>query len=298
MDPFIEPLREFLTSYLASKAAQAFPFPKEPVQQQPQNLNAGAKPKPEPRQNENESDRLAARLKLAVKLILAGWRWDMSHSRLAEIIGLDSVAEFERILEDKSSMTNEFLDRFCEPFDMNSEWLKHGFGEPFRPLFPKVENPIYADLDKFISFIEEQSPSRIHFVKESDTEDRLHYHALMMLEFNEFKYPIISGEVYICNKNMSTTSSERLYNFYKIANQLKNRMQWDCTGWVIDSDIYMPLVRGELYPRTITQLIKSQSQWWRDFVCLDEYRDWNEQKYGAEFVKAQDLMKWYVEHDT
>lgn len=212
-------------------------------------------------------------------------------AKLAEIMNLQRISELEDILIGRQEPDFQFIEKFSKTFGVNKRWLVEGIGTPFSNDF---QTKLYPT--DYFEMIEEIKPDRIYFVKENSRTSP----AFILLRVSKWKYLILHRTWHISDE-VGATGQAQLYSFYCLIKKLYNQkdLYINCNGLILEKEEFNLLLGGEVFPGKFVDIGFTENPWWDDLVDIyhnypisTSYENW----YGKSFIKAQQIVKSYIEH--
>lgn len=232
----------------------------------------------------------SSRLKNAISIMSQKDKFDQFIvSKIAYNLGLETSTELYDYINSKKEPTFEFLDKFCNFYTVNSDWLKFGTGQPFNVTESWGMYPEYY-YEKMIEF----NPHYIYFVRDNSETGK----AIIILELNDLKYLIIR-KTYHISSYVGATGQSQIYSFYKLVKKIKQDRELynKCRGLIISEELFDDISCGRMYPGYLKQIYNNENNWWDDFTDVnhsysisENYKLW----YGEEFIKAQNIVLYKI----
>jgi hypothetical protein len=242
-----------------------------------------------------ESKQLSQRLRQVIDLMNEGRRDEQfGVAKLAGIMGLDKVGELEAYVSGRVEPPFAFLERFARCFGVSQPWLKFGEGEPY----DSAERFELSPLDYYERVIE-LAPEETIFVRDNSEDGE----AGIVLKLAEWNYVVLPGP-YSISSHVGGTGSHQIYSFYQLIKKLlafeEAERSLRCFGRNIDYESLIRLFSGQMFPGVLTLPRRRNSNWWYDFT--DVYHEFQNAPeypadYGVEFVKAQEIVRSFLEGD-
>lgn len=203
--------------------------------------------------------------------------------RLAKIMGFSSTGELECYFKGEKEPDFAFLEKFSDVFGINYDWLSEGRGKPF-----VTDGEHYPE--SCYSYIENLNPEKIYFIR-SDAKEGF---TGIILQINDYKCKIVDGRWHI-SSYVGAGGQMQIYSMYKLIKRLReNGYSSKCFGRTLGDKDFSLLFSGNILPSLILDKY-SISYWWNDFMDINPSHPTSkkyEDLYGAEFIKAQEIVKF------
>ncbi|WP_312376244.1 hypothetical protein [Stutzerimonas nitrititolerans] len=237
-----------------------------------------------------EVEKVAERFRTILELMNEGRSYSQfTIPQLAQIMKLHKISELENVFTGRTEPSFTFIEDFCKTFGVCKEWLIEGKGAPYSSDTPSKSDPM-----DYLSLIEEANPENIYFVREnSDTAP-----AFILLKVSKWKYLILRRTWHISDA-VGAGGQRQLYSFYSLIKELRNkrRLHTSCWGLTLSKDEFNSLLCGQKFPGKYTDAGFSEDPWWDDLTDInhkypiaENYEQW----HGKSFIKAQEIIKWYM----
>jgi hypothetical protein len=237
-----------------------------------------------------EVEKVAKRFRAILELMNEGRNYSQfTIPQLAQLMKLHKISELEDVFIAKAEPSFSFIEDFCKTFGVSKEWIIEGKGAPYSSDMPSQSDPM-----DYLPLIEELKPESIYFVRENtDTAP-----AFILLKVSKWKYLILSRTWHISDV-VGAGGQRQLYSFYSLIKELrdKRRLHTSCWGLTLRKDEFNSLLCGETFPGKYTDAGFSEDPWWDDLTDIDHkypiaenYEQW----HGKSFIKAQEIIKWYM----
>lgn len=210
-------------------------------------------------------------------------------AKLARIMEFRSVGELENIFKGVTEPNFEFIEKFCNTFGINEEWLTEGKREPFYLDKKTNYNPFH-----YYSYLKECNPIQIYFIRSDNSEPS--GYTFIVLKFSDYKYEIIHRLWHI-GSGVGSGGQSQIYGMYQLLKQLDRDKNLYCSGRILKKEQFDLLYFGKIFPGSILKYPTENNMWWDDFT--DVYNQYFSQKsyenmYGSGFVSAQNVVKSYL----
>jgi transcriptional regulator with XRE-family HTH domain len=219
------------------------------------------------------------------------WYQDCSVGKLAEIMGLEKVSDLSKYFNGQEEPTFGFMEKFCDYFGVNVNWLKFGDGKPYR----STEYIVLFALNYYERICELQ-PKFIYFVKSKSKECE----TAIVLEIEEYKY-IYFPKYYHISSYVGSTGREQIFSFYQLLKKLEHNGFYDkCSGCIVEHKLFVDLITGSVFPGVVCNRYGFNEPWWDDFTDVyHEYPIANEyeRRHGKEFISAQRTVRGFLDRN-
>lgn len=237
-----------------------------------------------------EVEKMAERFRTILELMNEGRNYSkFTIPQLAQIMKLHKISELENVFIGRDEPSFSFVEDFCRTFGVCKEWLVEGKGAPYSSDTPSRSDPM-----DYLTLIEEMAPESIYFVRENtDTAP-----AFILLKLSKWKYLILSRTWHISDV-VGAGGQRQLYSFYCLIKELRDKrsLHTSCWGLTLDKVEFNSLLCGETFPGKYTDTGFSEDPWWDDLTDInhkypiaESYEQW----HGKSFIKAQEIIKWYM----
>lgn len=236
---------------------------------------------------------IVRRLNEFLKLLNVNTNPQYTIAKLAKIMNLQSVGELENIFTGKSEPNFEFIEKFCDTFSLNEEWLVEGKRTPFYSDKETKFSPIY-----YYSYIQEVKPIKIYFIRAENSETS--GYTFIILKFSDWKYEIIRRLWHIGSGTGSGGESQ-IYGMYQLFKKLDEDKKIYRSGRILDKTTFDLLYSGKVFPKTILENPYQNNMWWDDFTDVNNRyfsAETYKNKYGFGFVVAQNVVKVFLEQEN
>lgn len=245
--------------------------------------SAPTQPQPEPRRTPYLR-RVSARLMQvfdALRTTQETRDYELSH--VAGFLGMDSVGELESYFYSEKEATLGFLDHFADTFGVNSEWLKHGQGQPFHHA-----DPYHLMPEDYHPLIRAFSPETVFFARSTDQEGT----TVVVLKLEEWRYFTLPNFWHV-SSTVGDTGKAQLISLCHLLKKLQADGQWiRCCQ--VEESTFDELFHGKAFPGSILEDNRNRSHWCVDLTDVSgrhapaaNY----EKMYGPEFIKAQQIIR-------
>lgn len=208
--------------------------------------------------------------------------------RLAKIMGFSSTGELECYFKGEKEPDFAFLEKFSDVFGINYDWLSEGRGKPF-----VTDGEHYPE--SCYSYIENLNPEKIYFIR-SDAKEGF---TGIILQINDYKYKIVDGRWHI-SSYVGAGGQMQIYSMYKLIEKLReNGYHNKCFGKILKDKDFSLLFSGGVIPNLILKKYPL-SYWWDDFTDIKHRYIISKNYefcYGAEFIKAQMIVRYELKQD-
>ncbi|MEJ6950378.1 hypothetical protein [Natronospora cellulosivora (SeqCode)] len=210
-------------------------------------------------------------------------------SLMAETMGLEKTGKLYNYVNGVEEPTFAFMDRFCQYFGVNADWLKNGNWTPFGSL--EVSEILPLD---YLKRIKKLDPNTIFFIRSKSDIGKTG----IVLQINEFKY-IYFPRIYHLSSHVGGTGRRQIFSFYKLIKAIEEvKLSSKCFGRVIEDNVFNDIFSGKLFSGIVSTFPNSQNLWWDDFTDVyhkypiaENYERW----YGKEFIIAQEIVKDFLD---
>ena len=237
-----------------------------------------------------EVEKVAKRFRFILELMNEGRNYSQFNiPQLAQLMKLHKISELENVFTGKIEPSFSFIEDFCRTFGVSKRWLIEGEGAPYSNELPSKNDPM-----DYLPIIEEVNPESIYFVRENtDTAS-----AFILLKVSKWKYFILDRTWHISDV-VGAGGERQLYSFYKLIKELRDKrgLHTSCWGITLNKDEFSSLLCGETFPGKYTDAGFSEDPWWDDltdvnhkYPIAENYEQW----HGKSFIKAQEIIRWYV----
>tara|TARA_R110002050_G_scaffold69715_6_gene150865 strand:- start:510 stop:1412 length:903 start_codon:yes stop_codon:yes gene_type:complete len=237
-----------------------------------------------------EVEKVSKRFRTILELMNEGRNYSKyTIPQLAQLMKLHKISELENVFTGKTEPSFTFIEDFCKTFGVCKEWLVEGKSAPYSSDIASKSDPM-----DYLPLIEELKPESIYFVRE-DTDIAP---AFILLKVSKWKYLILNRTWHISDV-VGAGGQRQLYSFYSLIKELrdKRRLHTSCWGLTLSKDEFNSLLCGETFPGKYTDAGFSEDPWWDDLTDIDHkypiaenYEQW----HGKSFIKAQEIIKWYM----
>jgi hypothetical protein len=209
--------------------------------------------------------------------------------QIATILGLSSVSDLESYFFAEKDAPFALLDQIANTFGLNPDWLKFGHeGQPFA----YQRHGLHIHHGRLLGLIERLKPQRIFFVRCLNDWGYAH----VAFRFTDWKYEG-TYDGWNISDHVGNTGTWQLYKLWQSLNKMEERSELSSitVGCDLPEDLYLPLVRGEMYAGTLLKDVNNyRSYWFEKFTDID-YKYSTEadryKYYGSGFVQAQRLVR-------
>jgi hypothetical protein len=219
-----------------------------------QSLNAEINARLEASYNEGVLSRLNWLLQQTI-LLMGEHRFSISF--LAEGIGEESSIHLEKVFSGMEEPTFKLLDDIANFFGSNPDWLKHGFGHPF-----KVElQTSYGE--SFVESLKRNGSAQVYFVRSKSPEGQV---AVV------WKREGLEFATYSTRINLSTIVGSTGENYIKDLQRSVRSLHYAhiaINGVLMEPDDFTKLVFGDRHPLLLIRDAVS-SYWVSDFMDLGD----------------------------
>ena len=208
---------------------------------------------------------------------------------LAKEMELESVGVLEKIFVGQNEPNFEFIERFCNCFGINRNWLEKAESKPFaKPGNEEGKN--YAT--DFIGEIGKIKPGNIYFIRTKSESGEV----FLVLQFSLYRYKIVGG-LWPIRGNVGTRGNAQILNLYDFLLFLKSKHVFILSR-ILDDDSFMRLYEGSVFPGNIISNSR-ESDWADDFMDVDhEYAHLDYLAlYGDGFMRAQEIVRQRLARD-
>lgn len=217
------------------------------------------------------------------------WPQDFSVGKLAEIMGFEKVSDLSKYFNGQEEPTFAFMEKFCNCFGVNADWLKFGDATPYC----STEYPALYALDYYERICELQ-PKFIYFVKSNSKECK----TVIALEIEEYKY-IYFPKSYHISSYVGSTGREQIFSFYQLIRKLKDSGFYNqCFGRIVEPKLFRDIITGRVFLGSVCNRYGFNESWWDDFT--DVYHKYPiakgyEKRHGKEFIYAQRIVRGFLD---
>jgi hypothetical protein len=207
---------------------------------------------------------------------------------IATILGLSSVSDLENYFFAEKDAPFELLDQIANTFGLHPGWLKFGHkGEPFA----SQRHGLHWHDGGLLGLIEKLEPQQIFFVRCLNDWGYAH----VAFRFTDWKYEGTYDGWNISN-HVGHTGTSQLYELWQSLNKIEERSELSriTVGRDLPEDLYLRLVRGEIYAGTVLADQRYQSYWFEKFTDIDSKYSTEADRtkyYGPGLVQAQRLVR-------
>jgi hypothetical protein len=230
---------------------------------------------------------VADRLNLSLRLLNERRRSNsLTIAEIAKILGLSSVSDLENYFLAEKDAPFDLLDQIANTFGVNPGWLK--FGHEGKPFAYQIHG-LHYHRGGLLGLIEELKPQQIFFVRCLNDFGYAH----VAFRFTDWKYEGTRDGWHISD-HVGATGQWQLYELWQSLNKIEQRRELITVGRDLPKDLYLSLVRGEIYPGTLLDDAKYKSYWFDDFTEIDYKYPIAADRYsrhGSGFVQAQGLVR-------
>lgn len=208
---------------------------------------------------------------------------------LAKAMELESVGVLEKILVGQNEPSFEFIERFCNRFGINRNWLEKAESKPFAK--PRNEEGTNYATD-FVGEIEKTKPGNIYVIRTMAESGEV----FLVLQFGLHQYKIVGG-LWPIRGNVGTRGNAQILNLYDFLLFLKSKYVF-IRSRVLDDDSFMRLYEGSVFPGNIISNSR-ESDWADDFMDVDHEYDHLDYLalYGDGFMRAQEIVRQRLARD-
>jgi hypothetical protein len=233
---------------------------------------------------------VADRLNLLLRLLNEHRRYDsLTISEIATILGLSSVTDLENYFRAEKDAPFDLLDQIANTWGLRPRWLKFGDkGEPFKH---QIHGLHYHD-GGLLGLIEELKPQRIFFVR--CLNDWGYAHVAFRLTDCKYEGTYDGWNI---SDHVGNTGTWQLYKLWQSLNKIveeRPELYRITVGRDLPEELYLSLVRGEIYSGTVLEDQRYRSYWFEKFTDID-YKYSSEadryKYYSSGFVQAQRLVR-------
>lgn len=216
---------------------------------------------------------------------------------IAELLGLEKAGILQEYVDGTNEPGFRFLEEYATFFGINTNWMKCGKGEPF--LSTEQVELMATD---YLNRIKELKPKVIYFIK-ADTQEN---DAGIVLKLDTYKY-VYFPKTWAVSSYVGVTGQSQIYSLYKLIKKLQElqrcysfesigHQDFYCQSGTVSEKDFWDLFCGRVYPPSVIPF--HNDCWWDDltdvshsWACAGGYPE----KYGQEFLKAQEIIKSFVE---
>ena len=239
------------------------------------------------------SSRISQRLNKLLELLNQNRNIEVTISELTEFCGYNKEGDLKKYFDGSEEPTYKEQEYICSCIGANSEWLKHGKGEPFRS---QESFETYAE--NYLKTIINKLPKEIIFIRSRGEDGR----AGILLKLNKFKY-VFLPKTWNISGCVGSTGQRQINSFRQLieaVNDLKRTSyKFDSisiTGNHIEEKDFDDLTCGEIYPGSIVGSYKDN--WWDNLTDINHV--WAgassyEEQYGENFIEAQKIIKYLLD---
>jgi hypothetical protein len=217
----------------------------------------------------------------------------MTIPQIATILGLSSVSDLENYFFAEKDAPFDLLDQIANTFGLRPDWLK--LGHIIEQPFAYQVHGLHYHRGGLLGLIEELKPQQIFFVRCLNDFGYAH----VAFKLTDWKYEGTYDDWHISD-HVGATGQAQLYKLWQSLNKIEERRGHlpDTVGRDLPEDLYLSLVRGEMYPGTVLDQ-RYQSYWFEKFTDIDyKYSTEAERSkyYGSGLVQAQALVRDYRDY--
>lgn len=208
---------------------------------------------------------------------------------LAKEMELESVGVLEKIFVGQNEPSFEFIERFCNRFGINRNWLEKAESKPFAK--PRNEEGTNYATD-FVGEIEKTKPGNIYVIRTMAESGEV----FLVLQFSLYQYKIVGG-LWPIRRNVGSGGSAQILQFYDFLLFLKSKHVF-IRSRILDDDSFMKLYEGSVFPGSIINNSR-ESNWADDFMDVDreDARLDYLALYGDGFMAAQNIVRQRLARD-
>jgi len=202
---------------------------------------------------------------------------------LAMALRLGSPAELDAVMSGQHAPSFELIDRFCDRFAVDKDWVVSGRGSPFKP---PIEHEVLPEL--YAPRIEEAAPEIVYAVRSrSDIGEA--FFVIYCDEFKAWRVP----DVWHVSDHVGGGGSRDLLSLYRLFKSwIGGSKQFMVLGRLVEPKLAEAVINNEVHPCAVAS--GPVSHWWDDLTDLDHRwttRQGLQKAYGKGFVLAQDIIK-------
>jgi hypothetical protein len=209
---------------------------------------------------------------------------------LAEVLQFDSPGELESIFRGHQELDFKFLDRFCDCFGVDKNWLKNGKNHPF-----KSSASTHLMPTDYLEEIRQSKPECVYFVRSKSPVGE----SIIVLKYSEWCFKTLPKFWHVSDE-VGGTGIQQLVSLYKLIVELKEDRQ-NCGGKSLEEVDFWRLNSGEVFAGSLIDSTLSENPWWDDFTDIQHKFPISERYellYGSGFVNAQKIVKRELEGST
>ncbi|GAB3383928.1 FitA-like ribbon-helix-helix domain-containing protein [Azotobacter armeniacus] len=193
-------------------------------------------------------------------------------SRLAEAMGWSHAEKIESWLAGDEEPSFDELTQISALVGCQRDWLVHGEGNPYSPVYTRIPEDAFAGSDWLLSPAEAGENPKIYLVRSRSKAGEFAF----VKRFSDWSAQAFSTPYHISDvigaggESSLASLSLVLQGLYKRWTGRDSNDVW-VEGYLVDESSYSSLLAGKRHPMNILQH-EEKSCWWEDFWDENQFR--------------------------
>lgn len=208
--------------------------------------------------------------------------------KAGEFLGFKSVNDLKKYYLSQEEPEYDFIEFIAEKFGINAEWLKFGFGAPFKTSYPGLYRATEI-------LWEENCPKEIKEIFFAVEDEIYRRHFGVIFKLSDYRYDYCPHP-FIFHADVGGSGASELFSVYSFLKELRNRNMLPYKVYKVPTDYFQAIFRGESYAGSVVKY-KTDTYLIEDFLDLYKSQEKKMQYiklHGKVLVDCQDIIKNFL----